>query len=43
MIFDVGSRYEHRVLSVTAGGPRRVFSGWFMAAGHDLPPLAILD
>ncbi|MES2441763.1 MAG: 2OG-Fe(II) oxygenase [Pseudomonadota bacterium] len=29
LLFDVGRRYEHRVLPVTAGGPRRVYAGWF--------------
>ncbi len=40
MIFDVDHRYEHRVLPISAGGPRQVFSGWFMAAGPGLSPLA---
>lgn len=40
MIFDVADCYEHRVLPIGAGGPRQVFSGWFMAAGHGLSPLA---
>lgn len=32
LIFAVGSDLEHRVTSVTSGGPRRVFAGWFLAA-----------
>lgn len=31
LIFDVARDIEHRVLPVTAGGPRRVFTGWFLA------------
>ena len=38
LIFDIGSDLEHRVLPVTCGGPRRVFTGWFMRA-HALPSL----
>ncbi len=30
LIFDVAPELEHRVLPVTAGGPRRVFAGWFL-------------
>lgn len=30
LIFDVAADIEHRVLPVTAGGPRRVFTGWFL-------------
>lgn len=32
MIFDVAPDLEHRVLPVTAGGPRRVYTGWFFRA-----------
>ena len=31
LIFQVGAELEHRVCSVIAGGPRRVFAGWFLA------------
>lgn len=31
LIFIVSPRYEHRLLPLVAGGPRRVFTGWFMA------------
>lgn len=34
MIFDVNDDFEHRVLPITQGGPRRMFSGWFIAAGQ---------
>jgi hypothetical protein len=30
LIFDLGNDIEHRVHPVSAGGPRRVFTGWFM-------------
>lgn len=30
LIFDVAHDIEHRILPVTAGGPRRVFTGWFL-------------
>jgi hypothetical protein len=33
LIFEVSARYEHRILAVTAGGPRRVYTGWFYAPG----------
>lgn len=33
LIFQVRSDLEHRVLPVTAGGPRTTFSGWFLAEG----------
>ena len=29
IIFRVDPAFEHRVLPLTAGGPRRVFAGWF--------------
>ncbi|MEO8374513.1 MAG: 2OG-Fe(II) oxygenase [Sphingomonas bacterium] len=29
LIFDVGYDIEHRVLPVTSGGPRCVYTGWF--------------
>lgn len=32
LIFDVADDIEHRVLPVTGGAPRRVFTGWFMAS-----------
>jgi hypothetical protein len=28
LIFRVHSKFEHRVLPLTAGGPRRVYTGW---------------
>lgn len=31
LLFRIGRGLEHRVTPVEAGGPRRVFSGWFMA------------
>jgi len=30
LIFDIDRTLEHRVTPVTAGGPRRVYAGWFM-------------
>ena len=30
LIFDIGADIEHRVLPVSSGGPRRIFTGWFM-------------
>jgi 2OG-Fe(II) oxygenase superfamily len=30
LIFDVAHDIEHRILPITAGGPRRVFTGWFL-------------
>ena len=30
LIFDLGSDIEHRVHPLSSGGPRRVFTGWFM-------------
>ena len=32
LIFDVGDELEHRVWPITGGGPRRVFTGWFLKA-----------
>lgn len=29
LIFEVSPRLEHRVRPLTAGGPRRVYTGWF--------------
>lgn len=29
LIFEVARELEHRVLPVTSGGPRRVYTGWF--------------
>ena len=30
LIFDLGNDVEHRVLPVLSGGPRRIFTGWFV-------------
>lgn len=30
LFFEIGSHLQHRLLPVTTGGPRRVFTGWFM-------------
>ena len=30
LIFDIAGDLEHRVLPVLSGGPRRVFTGWFV-------------
>lgn len=30
LIFDLGTEIEHRVHPVSSGGPRRIFTGWFM-------------
>jgi hypothetical protein len=30
LIFDIAGDLEHRVLPVSSGGPRRVFTGWFV-------------
>ena len=32
LIFGIGRDLEHRVLPITAGGPRTVFAGWFLAS-----------
>jgi 2OG-Fe(II) oxygenase superfamily len=32
LLFDVDHRYEHRVMPVTSGAARRVFTGWFIRA-----------
>lgn len=32
LVFDVAPDLEHRVLPVAAGGPRRVYTGWFIRA-----------
>ena len=32
LVFDVAPDVEHRVLPVTAGGPRCVYTGWFFKA-----------
>ena len=37
LIFKVHPRIEHRVLPLTAGGPRRVFAGWAIAKPHPGP------
>lgn len=31
LIFQVAADIQHRILPITAGGPRRVYTGWFMA------------
>jgi len=31
LIFEVSKRCEHRLHPLTSGGPRRVFTGWFLA------------
>lgn len=31
VVFTVLPTYEHRVLPLTSGGPRRVFTGWFVS------------
>lgn len=31
MVFAVNNLLEHRVAEVTAGGPRRVYAGWFLS------------
>lgn len=43
LIFSVDPALEHRVLPLASGGPRRVFSGWFMAADSGLPPLDVIQ
>jgi hypothetical protein len=30
LIFGLGNMWEHRVLPVSEGGPRRVYTGWFL-------------
>lgn len=32
LLFDIDQRLEHRVTPVTAGAPRRVFTGWLLKA-----------
>jgi len=32
LIFTVSRRYEHRLCPLVSGGPRRVFTGWFLGA-----------
>ena len=32
LIFRVSGKLEHRVVPLTAGGPRRVFTGWAMGS-----------
>ncbi|MEN2792100.1 2OG-Fe(II) oxygenase [Sphingomonas oligophenolica] len=34
LIFDVSDELEHRVWPITAGGPRRMFTGWFLAGAR---------
>lgn len=34
LLFDVDPAFDHRVMPVTAGAARRVFTGWLIAAGH---------
>ena len=36
LIFGIGPDVEHRLTPITAGGPRRVFSGWFFRGPVDL-------
>ena len=36
LIFAVRDDLEHRVTPVTGGGPRRVYSGWFLSQPDDL-------
>jgi hypothetical protein len=41
LVFAVNPAIEHRVMPVTAGGPRRVFAGWVLALPeHADDPLA---
>lgn len=37
LIFDVADDIEHRVLPVTRGGPRRIYTGWFLGTPRPLP------
>jgi hypothetical protein len=39
LIFDLGEDIEHRVRPITAGGPRRIYTGWFMR--HAVLPAAL--
>lgn len=32
VVFDIDPRCQHRVMPVTGGAPRRVFTGWFVSA-----------
>lgn len=32
LVFDISRDLEHRVLPLTGGGPRRVYTGWFFRA-----------
>jgi hypothetical protein len=32
LVFEVSPALEHRVTPLTAGGPRTIFAGWFLAA-----------
>lgn len=32
LIFQVSPDIQHRIHPITAGGPRRIFAGWFLAA-----------
>jgi|GEM_PF-1405843 len=41
LIFAVRDDLEHRVTPVTAGAPRRVYSGWFLSQPDDLTAQAI--
>ncbi len=36
LIFDVADDIEHRVLPVARGGPRRVYTGWFLGTERPL-------
>jgi hypothetical protein len=40
LIFDLGSDVEHRVRPIGSGGPRRVFTGWFMREAMLRPAIA---
>lgn len=30
LIFDIGRSLEHRILPLISGGPRRIYTGWFL-------------
>ena len=38
-VFAVRRGLEHRVLPLTSGGPRRVYTGWFLASPEQAPPV----
>jgi hypothetical protein len=31
MLFKIGNQLEYRVVEVSAGGPRRVYAGWYLS------------